>query len=63
MREITREMESMEPDGAMFDLLATVDLDSLCTDQLVTLAILARKMKSGHTIPTPWTQAAKAVLA
>ncbi|EWM18196.1 HNH endonuclease [Kutzneria sp. 744] len=46
MREITREMESMEPDGAMFDLLATVDLDGLCTDQLVTLAVLVRKMKS-----------------
>ncbi|MEV6606290.1 DUF222 domain-containing protein [Kutzneria sp. NPDC051319] len=46
MREITREMENMEPDGAMFDLLTGTDLDSLCTDQLVTLAILARKMKS-----------------
>ncbi|WP_043725816.1 hypothetical protein [Kutzneria sp. 744] len=46
MREITREMENMEPDGAMFDLLTGIDLDSLCTDQLVTLAILARKMKS-----------------
>ena len=45
MKEITRELESLEPYGALMDLLAGADLASLSDDQKVTTFILARKIK------------------
>src|SRR6201992_3345717 len=46
MEEITRELESMEPCGAMLDLLLSADLGALTPDQQVTAFILARKIKA-----------------
>ncbi|QUQ62989.1 DUF222 domain-containing protein [Kutzneria sp. CA-103260] len=43
MKEITRELESMEPSGVMMDLLLGVDVESLTDDQKLTLLILTRK--------------------
>jgi hypothetical protein len=44
--ELTRELENTEPDGALFDLLAGLDLDTLSDDERVTVTILARKIKA-----------------
>jgi len=44
MEEITRELESAEPSGAMLDLLLDADLSSLNPDQQITAFILARKI-------------------
>jgi hypothetical protein len=44
--ELAREMESVEPDGAMYDLIAGVDPASLTQGQLVTYIIAARKLKA-----------------
>src|ERR1700742_2205668 len=46
MEEITRELESAEPSGAMLDLLLSADLGALTPDQQVTAFILARKIKA-----------------
>ena len=46
MEELTREMESAEPSGALLDLLAGVDVDALSDDQKVTACILIRKIKA-----------------
>ncbi|GAA3440507.1 HNH endonuclease signature motif containing protein [Kutzneria kofuensis] len=46
MEELTREMENREPSGDLFDLVMGVDWESLGADQLVTVSILARKLKS-----------------
>ncbi|QUQ65973.1 DUF222 domain-containing protein [Kutzneria sp. CA-103260] len=43
MKEITRELESMEPSGVMVDLLLGVDVEGLTDDQKLTLLIVARK--------------------
>jgi len=46
MEEITRELESLEPSGAMLDLLLATDLSSLEPDQQITAFIMARKIKA-----------------
>ncbi|QUQ65945.1 HNH endonuclease signature motif containing protein [Kutzneria sp. CA-103260] len=43
MKEITRELESMQPSGVMVDLLLGVDVENLADDQKLTLLIAARK--------------------
>ncbi|QUQ65855.1 DUF222 domain-containing protein [Kutzneria sp. CA-103260] len=43
MKEITRELEAVEPSGVMVDLLLGVDVESLTDDQKLTLLILTRK--------------------
>jgi hypothetical protein len=44
--ELTREMECMEPDGAMYDLIMGADLGVLTQDELVTFTILVRRLKA-----------------
>ncbi|QUQ63264.1 DUF222 domain-containing protein [Kutzneria sp. CA-103260] len=44
MKEIARELESMEPSGVMVDLLLGVDVESLTDDQKLTLLIVTRKV-------------------
>ncbi|MFC0437835.1 uncharacterized protein DUF222 [Kutzneria buriramensis] len=44
--ELTRELERAEPSGALFDLLAGLDLDALSADERVTVTILARKIRA-----------------
>ena len=44
--ELTREMENMEPSGALFDLILGVDPGSLPQEQLVTYSVLAHKLKA-----------------
>src|ERR1700742_3736909 len=46
MGGIARELEELEPCGALVDLLAGVDLGSLSDDQKVTAFIVARKIKA-----------------
>ncbi|MBB5897488.1 DUF222 domain-containing protein [Kutzneria kofuensis] len=46
MEELTREMENRPPSGDLFDLIMGVDWARMDTDQLVTVSILARKLKS-----------------
>ena len=46
MEELGREMEGRVPDGALFDLLAGVDLAGLPDEQKVTAYILAKKMEA-----------------
>ncbi|GAA3437044.1 DUF222 domain-containing protein [Kutzneria kofuensis] len=46
MEELTREMETREPSGDLFDLIMGVEWARLDADQLVTVSILARKLKS-----------------
>ncbi|MBB5897186.1 pantothenate synthetase [Kutzneria kofuensis] len=46
MKELTRELENQEPSGDLFDVIMGVDWARLDTDQLVTVSILARKLKS-----------------
>ncbi|WP_211768194.1 DUF222 domain-containing protein [Kutzneria sp. CA-103260] len=46
MEELTRELESREPSGALLDLLMGVDLNALTADQQVTAFIVARKIKA-----------------
>jgi hypothetical protein len=43
--ELAREMESMEPDGTMYDLIMGVDPATLTQEQLVTFTILVRRLK------------------
>ena len=43
MQEITRELESVGPSGAVVDLLLAADIASLADDQRLALLILARK--------------------
>jgi hypothetical protein len=44
--ELAREIESMEPDGAMYELIVGVDPSSLTQEELVTYVIAARKLKA-----------------
>ncbi|WP_147328424.1 HNH endonuclease signature motif containing protein [Kutzneria buriramensis] len=44
--ELTRELERVEPCGALLDLLAGLDLDALSADERVTVTILARKIRA-----------------
>src|SRR3954465_8767271 len=44
--ELTREMECMEPDGAMYDLIMGADPATLTQEQLVTFTILVRRLKA-----------------
>ena len=46
MKEITRELESVEPSGALLDLLASVNVHDLADDQKVTAYIIAKKIKA-----------------
>jgi hypothetical protein len=46
MKDITRGMESREPNGTLLDLLASVDPTTLSPDQQITAYILARKIKA-----------------
>src|ERR1700742_4548211 len=46
MEGITRELEDLEPCGALVDLLVGADLGSLNDDQKVTAFIVARKIKA-----------------
>ena len=44
MAELTREMESMAPSGAMLDLIAGADPEALDPDQMITAYLLLRKI-------------------
>ncbi|MFI9388478.1 DUF222 domain-containing protein [Kutzneria sp. NPDC052558] len=44
MSEITRELESVEPSGAVMDLLLGADLDQVSDEQKVTMLVLVRKL-------------------
>src|SRR5579885_345878 len=44
--ELTRELERAGPTGALFDLIAGLDLDALSDDERVTVSILARKIRA-----------------
>jgi hypothetical protein len=46
MQEITRELEDTEPSGAVLDLIAGVDFDTLSSDHLVSVIISARRVKA-----------------
>src|SRR5262249_9476966 len=51
MEELAQELESMEPCGAMLDLLAGVDIRGLSEAEKVTACILVRKiMGQAHHI-------------